>query len=180
MRRLYILLYCILFVGLITKPCWSEDVFSRVDGYKWELLTKAGKLSWVEGFTNGVDTGMGETGLFFIEYCRNNFGRSLTFDIDLLKEALTLSEMTLGQVADGLDKFYENYQNKKIRIAQAVYLVKLEVIGAPQEFVEEVTRIFRIPLGERHKEQSDLLEKNQAYKDAWEKWGEHIPTIMLW
>lgn len=37
MRRLYVLLFCILFVGLIAKPCFSEEGEGfRVDGYEWK------------------------------------------------------------------------------------------------------------------------------------------------
>lgn len=53
MRRLYSLLFSILLVGLIAKPCCSEE--AEIDGDNWEPWREDMKLVCVVGFVQGIE-----------------------------------------------------------------------------------------------------------------------------
>lgn len=188
MRRLYILLFCILFVGLIAKPCFNEEgKVLWVDGYTWGSWTDPIKAGWVVGFCEGVDKAILEGKGFlsageFISRLAPEVTESQLKErrlklIDLFAKALDLSGITYAQMIDGLDKFYKNYRNKEVLTRRAIWIVKLEVKGAPQEFIEQETRLLRLPPAERAIKHLTLLEENQAYKETYEKWGDQIPRV---
>jgi hypothetical protein len=94
---------------------------------------------------------------------------------DLFVEKISLSKLNYSQLIIGLDKFYQNDQNKKILVKEAIYIVKLELMGAPQEFIEQQIKILRISLEYRMKEQTSLWDSDLEYRKVWEKWGKHFP-----
>ncbi|MFQ5867977.1 MAG: hypothetical protein ACE5IT_08325 [bacterium] len=76
-----------------------------------------------------------------------------------------LYETRLGyRFFDGLEKFYEDSRDKRVLTREAIWIVKLEGKGAPQEFIDEEARILGMPIGERAEKWPTLLEENQAYK----------------
>jgi hypothetical protein len=100
-----------------------------------------------------------------------------------------LEEIKINQYVDKLDTFYRDPQNKKIKVSEAVYIVKLELKGASKKFVFQLTRTFRIPNSiyskgyipkKRLKEISTLYEGNKEFKEAWDKWSEEIPYRFLY
>jgi hypothetical protein len=46
--------------------------------------------------------------------------------------------MTVGQMTDGLDALFEDFKNRAIKLTKAVYVVKKQIKGAPDEEVEAV------------------------------------------
>lgn len=190
MRRLYILLFCILFVGLIAKPCFGEEVKRlTVDGYEWESWTESWKAGWVIGFYEGIEQAGLETS-WSLMLCAMGVGRKLAGTVEGTKEVEDevfneFEERTLGgkgtygQMVIGLDEFYKDYRNKKVLVREASFIVKLELKGAPQEFIEEQTRIFRMPWEDRKEAQKSLLEENQEFKRAWERWGKYLPLSVI-
>ena len=190
MKRFYFLLFCILFVGLIAKPCFSEEGRKPpLNGYEWESWSEITKTSWLIGFDEGHTQTSVEAYIFLRRFA----------DAVSLKFAGTVEELyevadkmnnefldrtvlgrgTFGQIAAGLDDFYKDYRNKSILINEALYIVKLEFTGAPQEFIEQGTKLLRMPWEERIKEQASLLAGNQEYKEAWEKWGKYLPAGVI-
>lgn len=165
----------------------------RLDGYKWTSLNKAKdkiwKLGWAIGFYDGVNQAAIESigslivpgftvqgTIFEVDpTIKERVGRTA----DLLRKKLDFSGITFSQMVDGLDNFYKDYRNMTVLAQEAIWIVKLELRGAPQDFIDEEARILRMPGGKRYNECSSLLEKNQAYRKAWQKWGNQIPAI-LW
>jgi len=190
MRRLYILLFCILFVGLITNPCFSEK--AGIDGTKWKSWLPLERLGWVEGFASGVGQTSNET-WFHVAFIIAEIGvqalkteERSAYEVleewhDDFKQRVTAGQRgtTVGQVIDGLDDFYKDYRNEKILVSEAVYIVNLELMGASRELVEQVTRIVRMPFVDRPEEQESLLAGNQEYKRAWQKWGKYLPLSVI-
>jgi len=164
-----------------------EDEEFKVDGYKWTSLDKAGKLAWVAGFTEGGAIVRIESISAFalleltarepLKKVDSTTGERMDKITASFHKQIDLSGITLGQIVDGLDKFYKDHRNMRVEAQKAIWIVKLEVRGAPQEFIDEEARLLRMPIGERDKERSSLLEKNQAYKETWRKWRDQIPAI---
>jgi len=160
-----------------------------VDGYTWESWDNSTKVGWVFGFWDGIYQAHRE-GVFFLVRIPGLMERKVagtykradevTEGLDNeFRDRISLSGITSGQQVAGLDAFYKDYRNKRILAGEAIYIVKLEVTGGPQEFIEQVTRIIRMPWDDRRKEQKSLLEKNQEYKEAFEKWGKYLPISVI-
>lgn len=188
MKRPYILLFCILLVGLIAKPCCSKEG-NKIDGYAWKSWTEAWKLGWAEGFSNGIYQAHLDIPVYILGCAKamlmettREVERTKELSDDLYKdftERIGWGKGTYGQMIAGLDEFYKDYRNKKILVREASYIVKLELMGAPQEFIEQVTRILRMPLDHRNKEKESLLKGNREYKKTWEKWEKQIPISLF-
>lgn len=190
MRRVYILLFCILLAGFIAKPCFSEKgEVLWVDGYTWGSWADSIKFGWVVGFSSGVDQATLEGKSFLLagdfilglapEETKIQLKERRLKLINLFAKALDLSGITFGQMVAGLDKFYKNYRNKEVLTEEAIWIVKLEVKGAPQEFIEQEIRLLRLLPAERTVKYLTLLKEDQAYKEACEKWGDQIPHAYM-
>jgi hypothetical protein len=193
MRRLYILLFCSLLIAVIGKSCFSEEVREpRYDGYTWESWSEDFmKLGWVAGFSNGLLQVVSETPAYFLGCARDMKLESTgtiegaeELGVQLIKDFKDMiywgEGTTIGQMVTGLDKFYKDYRNKTILMREATYIVKLEVMGAPQEFIEQVTRILRMSYEERDEEHKSLLGRNREYKEAYNKWGKYFPLGIIY
>lgn len=191
MRRLYILLFCILFVGLlVVKPCWSE--WLEIDGYKWTSMDDSMKIGFALGFIWGVSRAT-EEGSFALrrlalrlmmpdlnKEVAPTIRELANSDADVLGKKLDLSGITAGQLIEGLDNFYKDYRNMKVLAEEAIWIVKLEIRGAPREFIDEEIRLLRMPEEEGAKEWLNLLEKNRTYKEASDKWRDQTPSHLHW
>ena len=58
---------------------------------------------------------------------------------------------------------------------EAIYIVKLQIKGVPEEFIEQEKRLLRIPLFERDDERKALLAKDEEYKISHKKWSKYLP-----
>lgn len=191
MRRLYILFFCLLLVGSIVKPSFSEErKGSTIDGYIWTTRSEVMKSSFIFGFLWGNRQAALAAALSAEDYAFKEFAIAEEIDpktselidemLGLLDKRLNLSGITIDQILDGLDNFYRDSRNMKIFVEEAIWIVKLEIKGAPQEYIDEEVRLLRMPKGKkRFKEWLRLLEKNQAYREAWEKWNDQIPRGVL-
>jgi len=188
MRRIYILLICILVVGLIGKPCWGEEGKGfTVDGYEWESWPIETKSGWVFGFSEANYQAGAETYIFLVRFARTvtmkvagtvEWAKAKEVADELLNEfveRIIWDGETYGQMVVGLNEFYRDQRNKKILTREANYVVKLKLKGAPREFIDQETKFLRMSLENRNKARKSLLERNQEYKTAFEKWGKYLP-----
>jgi len=192
MKRFYLLLFWILLVGLIAKPCFSEEVKGfTFDGYTWELWDDSTKLGWVVGFYDALDQAVPEVKYWLL-------GLGITFPpigiyqdvvwlfrkrLDELgvnlAERCDLSGITFRQIVDGLDKFYQDDRNKTVLTREAIWVVKLERKGAPQEFIDLEKRILRVPKGQKgNTGRWSLMQKSRLASKVWRKWQDQIPVTI--
>ena len=54
-----------------------------------------------------------------------------------------LSNVTNGQLVDGLDKFYSDFRNRRIKVNDAVWLVLNQVAGEPEAEMEKMIENWR-------------------------------------
>ena len=111
---------------------------NRRDGNWWLLQDKVTKLDYVVGFFDGMDLGY-EFSYFQFSHdpdkgaclisIRDSYGRY---------SAKYLDEVTNNQLADGLDAFYADYRNRRIRVSDAVWLVVNGIAGTPQKELDEM------------------------------------------
>ena len=134
----------------------QQKAIERYDGSDWKQWNAIHKLSFIEGFLSGahyiVDNNIGHA-----KYAGENFTPQKGAEKFLLsliekKETFTRQEMellmeyaayletskldkyyvadtTVRKIVDGLDTFYFDSKNQKIKISDAVYLVKKKYRG---------------------------------------------------
>lgn len=49
-----------------------------------------------------------------------------------------IENITNGQIKDGLDVLYEDFKNRSIKITDAIYVVKKQIEGTPQDDIEKI------------------------------------------
>ncbi|MGD0625712.1 MAG: hypothetical protein ABSB32_13450 [Thermodesulfobacteriota bacterium] len=160
----------------------QQKTIEMYDGSDWENWSATHKLYFIEGFLSGahyiIDFHMGHThyaGDKFtpqkgFEFYLSTIGEEKkTFtreEMELLMEYAAYEEksdlgkyyvadITLGQIVDGLNTFYGDFKNRRIRISDAVYVVKKQIQGASSEEIEVLCQWLR----------SDRDAKKQFYKD---------------
>ena len=65
-------------------------------------------------------------------------------------EKLDLPDITVGQLKDGVDKFYEDFANRKIKIVDAIYIVKMQIEGENPELISAQIRYLRMQPTKKH------------------------------
>ncbi|MGH9822017.1 MAG: hypothetical protein ACREDR_01990 [Blastocatellia bacterium] len=54
-----------------------------------------------------------------------------------------MSEVTAGQVREGLDRFYKDYRNRRILVQNAIWLVLNSIAGKPQADWDKMVENYR-------------------------------------
>jgi hypothetical protein len=128
--RDFAILVC-LFVALFSSRVGAEN---PRDGNYWRGLSRAEKDAYVVGVYDGTTLGANfavwklqssrdGTDLDAIARCQDS---ATSYD---KKYRL---DTTSGQIADGVDAFYEDYRNRRIQIWGAVWLVMNAIAGTPK------------------------------------------------
>jgi hypothetical protein len=129
---------------LLFALCGARAEGERRDGNWWRELTVSQRSNYMTGFFDGMDLGnnfsfwgMPETN-GKLDPSVAGAGKSYSTMIDKY-----MKDVTNGQVADGVTKFYEDYRNRKIIISNAVWLVLNSIAGKSDDEMEKMTQNFR-------------------------------------
>lgn len=130
-----------LVVLLLASSALAQN--SRRDGNWWNEQTKAEKLNYMIGFFDGMDLGRsfsfwGITNSEPDKACISKVIESYGKFADKY-----MQDVTNLQLVDGLDDFYKNYRNRKIKVANAVWLTLNAITGKPQNDLEKMIENFR-------------------------------------
>jgi len=90
---------------------------SDFDGDYWKKTTQDAKTKYLIGFVDGRNLGINEAATAL----QVGFSDSRLKSLD--------SRITVGQLLDGLDEFYKDWRNAKIRIREALEYVTMEAQG---------------------------------------------------
>lgn len=88
------------------------------------------------------------------------YGQRTTSAIELKEKMvdLSLEDITVNQLLAGIDAFYEDPSNRKIKIIDAVYIAKMQVMGLDPELIDAQIRCLRMqPVN--YKTLADALNK---------------------
>lgn len=72
--------------------------------------------------------------------------------MDLLKDAqeriegLKMIGITIGQVTDGMNVFYSEFANRRIKIFDGVFIVKMQIDGRDPDLIQAQIRYLRMPV----------------------------------
>ncbi len=130
----------IIVLALLAFPSLST-ADTRYDGNFWRNTVGAagGKYAFVSGFYSGVFLG------------RDFSTRGVGVDLPCFGKAWDsfaeyekyMHGVTAGQTSDGLDSFYSDYRNRKIRMTDAVWVVLKSISGTPQAEIDKLTEKYR-------------------------------------
>lgn len=102
---------------LLLLPCLPLHAQSEFDGDFWIPKTRDLKLVYVVGFVDGRSHGI------------NDAANALGVKIDDPRLSKLASEVTAGQIVDGVDDFYKDWRNRKIVLRHAMEYVLDEAQG---------------------------------------------------
>jgi len=113
---------------------------ARRDGNWWVQQSELTKTTYVIGFFDGMDLGKQFSGWKYDddEAFITKVMQSFAFYDDKF-----LKDVTNDQLADGLDVFYKDYRNRKIRVHRAVWLTLNSIAGTSQADLEKMIENFR-------------------------------------
>jgi hypothetical protein len=114
------------------------------DGNWWRELSATQRTMYVAAFFDGMDLGcdFSSWGLQSDDGHIDPSVAGAVKSFNKMMDAYTKNVTTL-QIADGLTKFYEDYRNRKIQIAKAVWLVLNAISGKSEQEMEKMTESFR-------------------------------------
>lgn len=122
----------------------AAEVNQRRDGNWWRTSPALEKLAYVTGFFDGMALGseLSYSGI------RDKAGRIDPALVDKVATSYTamsvqFKNVTNGQLADGIDKFYEDYRNRTILLSDAVWLVVNSISGKSDAEMQTMIENFR-------------------------------------
>lgn len=178
MKRIRNLIFVLLLFGsFFISRCYAKDALS-MDGRYWqysEIPNEPNKVEIIEclrgnliiGFLmkpdNIIDIGLVDDAIK--EDTEVNSYTKITWK--MFKEStenLDISGITVGQIKDGVNKFYEDFANRKIKIVDAIYVVKMQIQGKDPDLINAQIRYLKMqPISHEEFERAynENLEKEQ-------------------
>src|ERR1700737_4718265 len=121
----FVLLVC----GIAAAP---HEPSQRRDGNWWREMGSGGKFVYVTGFFDGMDLGNNFSYWGIVDKQKNDPAMTKVANSYDSYMQRYLTNVTNGQLADGLDKFYSDFRNRRIKVNSAVWLVLNEIAGEPE------------------------------------------------
>jgi hypothetical protein len=157
----YVMLFCGLF--LFASICFAEERdLGKQNGYDWEGFNLWQKAGYASGFINGTAKAYGE--LYWYVHTSKFQLKDNPIKIE---ELIPVWKVTIGQIVEGVDAFYNDYKNKQILIQDAIYVVCKEVKGESQEKIEREKQILRMPQEKQAVERSKDFIKTEIRKGTY-------------
>lgn len=124
---------------LLSAPARNEANTVR-DGNWWVEQDEVSKLCYIVGFFDGM-----ELGHAFSYWDLPKGGEEVSKVVASYDSHVTkyLSGVTNTQLVRGLDVFYEDYRNRRIRVHMGIWLVMNEISGKSKEEMQKMVESFR-------------------------------------
>ena len=142
---------------LTVALCRAETMYLlEKDGTDWREFSESFKTCWVSGFISGADVVVREMARegSRLDYALEVIGKEEPASVSgLVKvevvnktigERLSLAGITVGQLRDGMDKFYENFANRKIKQVDVIYIVKMQIKGVNPDLIDAQIRYLQM------------------------------------
>jgi hypothetical protein len=168
-------LFSFFFIFLcVTMLARATDVLD-VDGTQW--IANSGHINF--GFVCGYLTGLSLMEKEVVSYLLrakkhedyNKASVTIKGFIDIPAgntDDLSLFDITVGQLVDGLDVFYADFSTRKIKIVDAIYVVKMQINGKNADLITAQVRFLKmhpISTGESNALNENISKIND-YKKA--------------
>jgi hypothetical protein len=149
MNRNILLWRAIFFLLIVISPLDSAAQDDRRDGNWWQAQHPSSKIAYMTGFFDGMDLGHHFS---YWKYANVKSKQDVLPDVAESYYEHTekfFKNVTNGQLADGVDNFYSDYRNRRIRVNDAVWLVVNEIAGTPRRQLDTMIENWRRSSGSR-------------------------------
>jgi hypothetical protein len=158
-KRAFCLWSLIIFIGITfpsflksqSKSLMAQDGSDWITGRKDEF-ERFHLLGLIGGIIMGTDVAQQETeGGIEVAIVSLKAANANEHMIDLVKHTkdrlgmVQIVGITIGQIADGVDIYYNDFANRRIKIIDAIYVVKMQIEGQDPDLIQAQTRFLRMP-----------------------------------
>ena len=154
-RGIFLISIAVLLISNFSYP-QIKDVSSR-DGTDWLENNsfsegKAHNLGLIAGIIEGTSLIHDALDTYLkmsrpVEDITNptNFDHIATIDyVRGTLQDVSLFDITIGQIKDGIDAFYQDFGNRRIKIIDAVYVIKMQIEGKDPDWIQMQIRYLRM------------------------------------
>jgi hypothetical protein len=139
----FILLTLALCFPMLTPTAPQDANAQRRDGNWWMTQSEVVKLNYVVGFFDGMQLGRDFSYWGIIDENKNDPAVSQVGSSFSKYTKKYMSNVTSSQLVDGLDKFYGDYRNRRIRVEAGVWLVVNGIAGTPEGDIQKMIDSWR-------------------------------------
>jgi hypothetical protein len=165
------------------------DLFEK-DGNDWNMgsieFLRGMNIGMVQGFIMGTSLIYNEIGLRLERLAKSktqtDLGKS-SFELQHKKmEELTLFGISSGQLKDGIDVPYKDFSNRRIKIIDAFFIVKMQIEGKDPNLIQAQIRYLRMhPINDKAYEEAQKKMDAIYFRDDAKSWdyvitNEHIKS----
>ena len=169
MKLKKILIFCILIFSIIfiSEASAEKKNIGEYDGTYWSTLTNSWRLAIVQGFLAGAGV---------VRSQLDDFGDSFQSELDkeayngLLDEIGFAVGVTVGQIKDGMNVFYSDFSNRRIKMVDAIYIVNMQIKGKDPELIDSQIRYLKMQPTDR---EEICLEAFDKYIASCKKKGSY-------
>ncbi|HZY73585.1 MAG TPA: hypothetical protein VFE22_10810 [Edaphobacter sp.] len=118
---------CVLLLSL-GVPIYGQSKSVKLDGSDWKQFTESVKVVYVAGFVGAANTLLGE------HPTPAKPGTVLGCTAERMGD---FRNIKLGQLTDGMDTFYKDYRNQRIRLDIAMFYVRDTITGCSADVLRK-------------------------------------------
>jgi len=112
----------------------------EMDGTDWINSSDSNKKGYVTGFISGLNVAREKIYTSRIDL-KDEFNKER---FDSHWKDIILNQFAVGQINKGMNAFYKNLNNSKIKMVDAIYVVKMQIEGKNPELIDAQIRYLRI------------------------------------
>ena len=126
---------------------------TRTDGNWWNAQNEYQKAGYIEGFWGGnsFERELVDAVVILNTPKTNKPGEVIAWlregakieDALAKKDGALFSNVTVGQMLDGVNSFYSDFKNRRIHVTHAILVVGNEISGASQASINTMTNFYR-------------------------------------
>jgi len=142
MKYIKLFSFCVLvfFIIFISKASADIKHVMKEDGVGWIEVSESYKIGYVFGFFTGSELHRREFSFygadFKIEIKKKEFAEKW--------DEISLINITAGQIKDGIDAFYKDFSNRRIKVIDVIYIVKMQIEGKNPELIDAQIRYLKM------------------------------------
>ncbi len=116
-----------------------NNASAKTDGFFWEGMSARERQAYITGVIDGALTVAAEILVSTNDESVKAHSKTIAYHFDLKEQ------FTIPQVVEGLNRFYDDYANKKIAVDAAVIIMLKKWRGYPEgEFQKEIENLRKI------------------------------------
>lgn len=148
----------------------NKNDIMKFDGTDWNGFSDSVRIGYIVGVLTGIDLGIESAEIIKSVYdvekkASSRISTILKIFLDETNN-FNVGHITAGQLKEGIDTFYNDFANKRIKIIDTLLVVKLQIQGKNPDYINTQTRYLRMmPI----KPQNELLSKYIKDKNSLTK-----------